>query len=71
MDNDFCKNIYSGGALYSDADEKALSEKMMLLYKDEYTRNDLITKGNAIAAAHSWQNAASLLWQTLRPVAAV
>lgn len=68
--NDFCKNIYKDGALYSSAAEKDLAEKMMLLYKDEQTRHDLVTKGKVIATSHNWQNAAGTLWQIIQPDAA-
>ena len=60
-ENDFCKSIYGEGALYTAAAEKEISEKMMLLYKDEDTRNELIKKGKAVVAQHTWENAAESL----------
>lgn len=60
-DTDFYKNIYKDGSLYTMPAEKEVSEKMMLLYKDENTRNELIKKGNDIVAAQSWQHVAESL----------
>jgi hypothetical protein len=70
VDNDFCKSIYHDNALYSITDEKEVSEKLMLLYKDEHSRNRLINGAKTIAVEHNWQNAASLLWQTIQPYSA-
>ncbi len=64
--NDFCKSIYNDGAIYSVTDEKEIADKMMLLYKDENHRSQLINTGKAIAAGHSWENTATLLWQTIQ-----
>jgi glycosyltransferase involved in cell wall biosynthesis len=71
IDNDFCQSMYKDAALYSLPAEKGLSEKMMILYKDEKIRNELIARGKEVAAVHSWQNAARILWQTIQPVAAL
>ena len=66
-DTDFSKSIYKDGALYAATNEKEISEKMMLLYKDEKLRNAQVQKGNAIAATHRWQNSAADVWRTLQP----
>ncbi|MBC7537015.1 MAG: glycosyltransferase [Ferruginibacter sp.] len=39
---DFNKSIYKDGALYAAPNEKDISEKMMLLYKDEKLRNSQV-----------------------------
>ena len=51
--NEFCKNLYHEAALYSQADEKDIAEKMMVLYKDENLRNNLLHAGRSIAAAYT------------------
>ncbi|MFT3909110.1 MAG: glycosyltransferase [Ferruginibacter sp.] len=68
---DFYRNIYHESALYSQPAEKDIAEKMMLLYKDENTRNELIQKGNAVISADSWQNVADSLFHTIQPLTAV
>ena len=40
-------------------------DKMMLIYKDEKLRKELIEKGKIIAARYSWQRTAELLWQSI------
>ena len=64
-DNKFSKSLYNEAALYTATDERQLAEKMMLLYKDENLRNELIQAGRAIAAAHSSEHAAAKLAQSL------
>ncbi|MEO8771434.1 MAG: glycosyltransferase [Ferruginibacter sp.] len=65
MENDFCKSIYGEAALYTAAAEKVISEKMMLLYKDENVRNEFIKKGKAVVARHTRENAAESLFKIL------
>jgi hypothetical protein len=64
-DNEFCKSIYQDAALYSHATEKEIAEKMMLVYKDEVQKNELVKKGNAVISTHKWQNTADSLLQTI------
>lgn len=64
-DNDFCKSLYHEAALYCPADEMYIAEKMMMLYKDENLRNNLLHAGRSIAAAYTWENAAGKLGQSL------
>ena len=50
-------------ALYADVtSHNDLAEKMMLLYKDEGLRNQLIEKGKKIAAANHREKALSIFW---------
>lgn len=42
-----------------------IAEKMMLLYKDESKRNDLIAKGKTRAKEFSWEKTAGLLWSAI------
>ncbi len=60
------EEIAGNAALYADpSDHKDIAEKMMLLYKDETLRNDLIEKGKLIALQYNWDKAADLLWQSI------
>ncbi|MBL7724437.1 MAG: glycosyltransferase family 4 protein [Chitinophagaceae bacterium] len=53
--------------LYADANNYAdIADKMMLLYKDENLRNELITKSKTIANEYSWERTAVLLWQVIQ-----
>lgn len=42
-----------------------IAEKMMLLYKDENTRNELIQKGKERAKLYSWDKTAAGLWDVM------
>ena len=60
------KEILKEAALYVDAtNPMAIAEKMMLLYKDESLRNDLIIKGRKIASAYSWDDTAQSVWNCI------
>jgi glycosyltransferase involved in cell wall biosynthesis len=52
--------------LYTDAGSfTAIADKMMLLYKDEKLRNELVQKGRLVAEEYSWEKTADLLWQSI------
>ena len=60
------QEIAKDAALYADANSHtAIADKMMLLYKDENMRKDLIEKGKEIASGYSWEKTAQLLWQNI------
>ncbi|MGE5108684.1 MAG: glycosyltransferase family 4 protein [Sphingobacteriales bacterium] len=42
-----------------------IADKMMLLYKDEQLRSDLINKGTQQAKKYSWDKTADLLWESI------
>ena len=53
-------------ALYAKPEEHtAIAEQMMLLYKDEKLKKELIGKGRIVAKEYSWDRTASLLWQSI------
>ncbi len=61
------QEITKEAGLYVDANSfTAIADKMMLLYKDEKLRNELVQKGKLVAAAYSWERTAELLWQSIR-----
>ncbi len=66
---EYYKSIFSNAASYADADEKTIAEKMMLLYKNENWRNELIHSGLALAKKLQWPHIARQLWQAIIPVA--
>ena len=54
-------------ALYADANSYTdIADKMMLLYKDENLRNELIGKSKTITGEYSWERTAALLWKAIQ-----
>ena len=46
-------------------DHHELADKIMLLYKDENLRRELIQKGRVVAKGYSWDKTAELLWECI------
>jgi len=60
------QQIAGEAALFADpGDYNAIAEKMILLYKDENLRKELIVKGQAVASNYSWDKTAALLWDCI------
>jgi glycosyltransferase involved in cell wall biosynthesis len=60
------QEITEGAALYIDANSHSdIADKMMLLYKDENLRKELIQKGRQVADRYNWNKTADLLWQNI------
>ena len=60
------QEITKEAGLYIDANSfTAIADKMMLLYKDENLRNELVQKGKSVAAEYNWKRTAELLWQSI------
>ena len=58
--------VCGGAAIYIDPGKiEDIAEKMMLLYKDEVQRNDLIEKGKIRARLYSWEKTSHLLWLSI------
>jgi glycosyltransferase involved in cell wall biosynthesis len=58
--------ICGGAALYINPDDfNDIAEKMMLLFKDEDQRNQLIIKGRQQVAMYSWDKAVVGIWQAI------
>ena len=66
IDNPSIKEIAGDAVLYANSDDhNDIAEKMMLLYKDEALRDDLVEKGKTVVSTHSWDKTAGLLWQNI------
>jgi glycosyltransferase involved in cell wall biosynthesis len=64
------QEISKGAALYADVtSHTALADKMMLLYKDEKLRKELIQKGLEVVKEYNWDRTARLLWQSIEKAA--
>ncbi|HEX2606190.1 MAG TPA: glycosyltransferase family 1 protein [Flavisolibacter sp.] len=60
------EEIGGEAALYFDAASPAdMAEKLMLIYKDENRRAQLIASGRERAALYTWKRTADLLWEGL------
>lgn len=60
------KEVFADAALYADAaSPAAIAEQMMLVFKDENKRKELIKKAAAQCAAYSLENTAAQLWQKI------
>jgi len=52
--------------LYADTGSiENVADKMMLIYKNENLRKELIEKGTMIAAQYSWDRTAEMLWRAI------
>jgi glycosyltransferase involved in cell wall biosynthesis len=60
------QEIAAGAALYFDPDSHAdIADKMMLVYKDEQLRGQLVEKGKEVASHYHWERTAALLWESI------
>jgi len=60
------QEICRDAALYARVDDyNDIADKMMLLYKDEALRKELISKGQDITQEYTWNRTAELLWQSI------
>jgi len=60
------QEIAKDAALYADPGHHTdIADKMMLLYKDENLRKELIQKGKQVIKEYNWDNTAALLWQCI------
>jgi len=60
------QEIAEDAAVYADPGKfESIAEKMMLIYKDENLRKQLIEKGKIVVARYSWEQTGELLWQSI------
>lgn len=59
------ENAFDDAALYASGDEKSLSKQMILVYKDEYLRNQIIQETELSAPHYTWQNAANIVYKAI------
>jgi hypothetical protein len=62
VDNDINKSIFGNAALYTENTDKAITEKMQLLYKDEAIKNNLATVSNELLKKYDPTNVAAHLY---------
>ncbi len=61
----FYKASFGDAILYTEENETAISNNLMLLYKDEKTRKEFVNKSKALSAARTWENCANYLWESI------
>lgn len=60
--NSAMQEMAGDAALYFDAEDyKDIADKIMLLYKDEALRNNLIERGKTVAARYNWEKTGAFL----------
>lgn len=60
------EEIAGSAALYvNPADYNDIGEKMMLLYKNEDMRDEMVKKGKQVAEQFTWERTSELLWQSI------
>jgi glycosyltransferase involved in cell wall biosynthesis len=65
-ENSSMQEIAKDAALYvNPADHNDIAEKMILLYKDENLRRELVEKGKNIIVEYNWDRSAQLLWESI------
>jgi glycosyltransferase involved in cell wall biosynthesis len=64
--NSSMQEIAKEAALYVNPDDHTdIADKMMLLYKDEKLKKELVEQGREVAKGYSWDKTADLLWQSI------
>ncbi len=64
--NSSMQEIGEDAALYFDPnDHEDIADKLMLIYKDENLRKELIEKGKPVALKYTWERTAALLWESI------
>ncbi len=63
LENDFIQSSFNDNALYYKKSE--LSEKMILLYKNESLRNDLIQRAFHFSESISWEKISKKIWNEI------
>ncbi len=60
------KELFGDAALYADtANQDSVAQQLMLVYKDENTRDELIKKGTELSSIFTMEKAAARLWQVI------
>ncbi len=64
--NSSMQEIGGDAGLYFDpSSHEDMAEKLMLIYKDEQLRNNMVEKGLGMAKKFSWKHTSELLWQSV------
>lgn len=64
-DTAYCKGMYGEAASYSPVNERDLAQHMMMIYKDENQRRELINQGKLLAVTNNIEQVAGRLWELI------
>jgi hypothetical protein len=59
------ESVFKVAALYANASVKELSENMMLIYKDEFRRKQLLSAAGELSSKYDAEKTADSIWQTI------
>jgi glycosyltransferase involved in cell wall biosynthesis len=60
------QEVAGDAAIYFDANDHAdIADKMMMIYRDENLRKQLIEKGKERVQLYTWEKSAELFWQSI------
>lgn len=65
-DNDFYRSSFADAVLYAKDDIETIAENMILIYKDETLRSNIILKGHELSLELTWKNAATELAKRIK-----
>lgn len=65
-DNEFYRSFFGNAVLIAKDSIESISEKLILLYKNESVRNELISHASKLSARLTWQNAADELRKRIK-----
>ena len=64
-ETDFNKSSFANACVYSKMDEVHISQKMILLYKDEDFRDQIINGTRVLSENFNWHKISDKIWQTI------
>lgn len=64
-ETDFNKSSFANACVYSKIDEVQISQKMILLYKDEDFRDQIINETKSLSEKFNWNEISHNIWQTI------
>lgn len=65
-DNVILNDMAGDAAMYCTGEVADIADKMMLLYKDEKIRNQLISRGKELALKYTWHTTAEGIWRSIQ-----
>ena len=65
--SDKARELTGTAALFSEShNQQQIAEQMMLIYKDENLRSELIKNGEYNVSEYTWERTAELFWKALK-----
>ncbi len=64
-DQEYFKSSFADGAIYTKMDENEIAKKLILLYKDENYRNEIIENTRLFTSKYEWAAISERLWSRI------